>query len=198
MESQSEIFSMLYLPRISWIVSVMSKEKLLISLNEVFDKAEYRNRFELIGANGKIIQTIPLLKWKKKQTSAGNIKISNDTNWQHVHWQSIQSSYGKCSYFLFYSDDFKKLYNQKFEFLIDWNTILLQTIFKQIRSKTEILLVNQLPEKVKICQFHFPEYYQPFSHKFGFSADQNILDLIFNLGPDANKYLQNLSLLAKS
>ena len=81
MESQSEIFSMLYLPRISWIVSVMSKEKLLISSNEVFYKAEYRNRFELIGANGKIIHA----SGKVRIDAIDHFGIFNDEKKAYTH-----------------------------------------------------------------------------------------------------------------
>lgn len=40
--------------------------------------------------------------------------------------------------------------------------------------------------------FNFSEYPQVFSHKSGFQEDLSILDLLFNLGPDAKQYLESI------
>ena len=42
--------------------------------------------------------------------------------------------------------------------------------------------------------FETPKYYQVFSNKYGFLSNLSILDLLFNLGPNAIDYLYSINL----
>ncbi|MGL5637326.1 MAG: WbqC family protein [Bacteroidales bacterium] len=40
---------------------------------------------------------------------------------------------------------------------------------------------------------HLESYYQVFQNKFGFQSDLSIIDLLFNMGPEAQLILKNSS-----
>jgi hypothetical protein len=47
--------------------------------------------------------------------------------------------------------------------------------------------------KNKLQVVEFPRYPQVFEHKYGFIPDLSILDVLFNLGPEVQRYLEKLT-----
>ena len=104
---------------------------------------------------------------------------------------------------MYYKDEFEKVFDEQFDFLLDLNTRLLQIIFNILRiekktSYTEQFMKN--PANMKDCREsfrkrkaqtsdHLSAYTQVFSPKHGFISDLSIIDLIFNLGPETGDYL---------
>ena len=191
------IFQTQYLPSLSWIVTAMSNHDLVISNSEVFKKSDYRNRCNVASSNGISQLIIPLKKWKKEKTTIDSILISYDTDWQKNHWQSIQSYYGQASYFIYYKDDLQKIFESKFETLIDFNDALLNLIFKYLKHPFQISYTNQPSDQELNKEINFPVYYQTFSLKNGFIPNLSIIDLIFNLGPGSKSIIDQLSLQLK-
>ncbi len=61
------------------------------------------------------------------------------------------------------------------------------------RQENEITdLRNEFSIKKRYSKITFPQYYQVFDSKLGFVPNLSILDLIFNMGPEAKAYLQQL------
>ena len=191
------IFQTQYLPSLSWIVTAMSNHDLVISNSEVFKKSEYRNRCDVASSTGISQLIIPLKKWKKEKTTIDSILISYDTDWQKNHWQSIQSYYGQASYFIYYKDDLQKIFESKFETLIDFNDALLNLIFKYLKHPFSITYTNRPSDQSMNEKINFPVYYQTFSLKNGFIPNLSIIDLIFNLGPNSKSIIDQLSLQLK-
>lgn len=179
-----------YLPSIAWIVKHLSNSELNFSTTEKFSRAGSRNTTQIVGANGLLQLSVPLKHWHKNKTPLHEIEIANETHWQHRHWQSIQSAYGKAAYFLFYKDDFEKILHEPHSGLMDLNLKLMQLILKSLKMKTVCSVSDLLPEVEIYDQQIFKPYYQPFASKHGFISDVSVLDVIFNLGPDAFSYLQ--------
>ena len=75
--------------------------------------------------------------------------------------------------------------------MIEWLNIKLNfnKSLKEIKQK-------EFEKNLILCKknihLNFPKYTQVFNYKNGFLENLNILDLIFNLGPESSSYLKNL------
>jgi hypothetical protein len=195
-----------YLPPISEFVRMRSFSHITIYGEENFRKSTWRNRCRIIGANRIILLSIPITGGRGVRVKTKDVRIANDQPWQRSHWRSIVAAYGKSSFFIFYEEKFRKIYEKQFEFLIDVNSELLQVCFEILRWEKDIVLHPSnkypLPEAVKskipdkkIVASNDPtskifKYHQVFQSKHGFITDLSIIDLIFNLGNEASNYLE--------
>jgi len=203
------LLSTTYLGPVQYYTKLIKYAKVIIEQHENFSKQSYRNRCVILGANGPLTLSVPVAKDHNKKIQINDLKISYETNWQMNHWRSIVSAYNHSPYFEFYEDDFAPFYHQKFEYLMDFNNQLQQTIldFLQLTIKPEftsefIELPNENtidlrdgihPKKSKQIEdnsFEAQNYVQVFSDKFEFNPNLSILDLLFNEGPNSTNILK--------
>ena len=205
--ASSIILSSPAFPPIS-VASLIYGSKVIIDTNEHFVKQSYRNRYYILGPNGIVALTIPALKWRN-HTPVKDIRIDYRDNWQQLHWKSITSAYNNSPFFEFYKDDFHPLFVRKTEYLHDWNMAALEVISAIVDKspKIEISEVYVDPDVDQIdlrsvvspkkdfshpkIDFQFDKYPQVFSDRFSFAENLSVIDLIFNLGPQASSYLNN-------
>lgn len=183
-----------YLPPVSTFISMQSFSKIIINGNEKFVKSSNRNRCKIVNANGSLILSIPLVGGRGVKALTKDIRISYDDQWQKKHWRGITSAYGKSSYFLFYEERFRNFYEKKYEFLIDFNTRLLEVCLNILGMKTIIEIqnstINSKHQQPATNSSQFKLYHQVFEERLGFIADASIIDLIFNMGNEAGNYLR--------
>lgn len=201
------VFSPCYLPPINYFNHLISANECIIDVNEYFVKQTYRNRCTIFGADGKLDLVIPIHKRNSKQLMK-EVKISNDENWQKIHWKSLEAAYRSSPYFEYYEDAFYPFYNKKeFTFLVDFNLVLLNTILPLIKIPTKIILSekyiepsneindfrnNISPKNKNLEKLEQTPYIQVFSNKLGFQKNLSVVDLLFNEGPNALDYLKKL------
>lgn len=161
-------------------------------------KQTYRNRCQILTANGVMNLTIPVDKVSGEKMLDKDVRIS-DTSWQRVHWAAIESAYNNSPFFLYYSDDIKPLYEKKFDFLLDFNLSLQEVLVSLLGLNTKFTLTSEyldtneldyrekLSPKYKGCIQNFAPkpYYQVFKEKFGFVENLSIYDLLFNMGNES-------------
>ncbi len=164
-------------------------------------KGSYRNRCLITGPNGIIRLSIPLVKGKHQKTPIKDVNISFVEDWKHVHWQSIQSSYGRSPYFSFYEDELKEIFFTKESKLFKWNDQLFRWVVEQLNLKLDIHFSTDFIEHSnddidfrnqilpKRRNLGLTPYEQVFSDRFPFQPDLSILDLLFSKGPQAKDYL---------
>jgi len=207
-----------YLPPISAFVRMQSFSHITIDGEENFRKSTWQNRCLIINANGALLLTVPIIGGRGVRSKAKDVLIANDQPWQRIHWRSMVAAYGKSSFFIFFEERFRKIYEKRFEFLIDFNTELLQVCFEILGWKKDILIhtlpeypqleakKSKIPDK-KVGAGNDPrqksrgeptskilEYHQVFQSRHGFIPDASIVDLIFNLGNEAQTYLRVVSI----
>lgn len=179
-----------YLPPISFFITASQLSNVVINTTDKFQKSTERNRCKIINANGSLLLTIPVKGGRGVKAFTKDVRISYDEPWQKNHWRSISSAYGKSSYFLFYHEKLEWLYEKKFDYLIEFNTLMLETCFSMLQWDKQIILAEDQGIEMDISQFNSIEhYYQVFQERHGFIANASIIDLIFNLGPQAGGYL---------
>ena len=130
-----------------------------------------------------------------------DVRISYDFDWQRIHWQSLSTCYRSSSYFEFYEDELKVFYSHKTEFLLDFNIDLLEWIFKKLKMEKTIFQTVTYQEHSSVdrdvrnlIDIKTPDemaklYHQVFDARHGFIPGLSIADLLFNLGPEAIKFL---------
>jgi hypothetical protein len=166
-------------------------------------KQTCRNHCHIYGPNGLQVLSVPVHKVNGNHTLVKDIRIVTSIPWQRLHLRSIETAYNNSPFFLYYKDEFIKVFQKKFEFLLDLNTHLLTIIFNILKIEKRVGFTQEflkiplgtgdyrklLKQKKTTSNNNFPPYNQVFSSKYGFIADLSILDLIFNLGPESLNFL---------
>ncbi|MGQ8338475.1 WbqC family protein [Sunxiuqinia sp. A32] len=202
MDNQAILLSTAYLPPIQYISKFLSYNTIWLEAFENFTKQTYRNRTIILGANGPESLVVPVEKGRSKQLVC-DLKISYDTNWQHIHWQAIVSAYNSSPFFEFLEADFIPFFQKKYEYLFDYNLQIMQVIFEILEIKPNIKqtldfeqveesclnfreAIHPKPKKAIIDpNFKQNPYSQVFDDKFGFTPNLSILDLLFNCGSES-------------
>lgn len=191
------ILELSYLPNVVWFKNYLKHEIILVEQEENFVKSTFRNRCEIAGANGKQKLSIPILGGRDHHQLYKNVKIDNRVPWQKIHWQSIRSAYGSTPFFEFYAERFQPYYEKEFEFLFEFNHELLKTVLKILKTDKSFELTSVFEKKPegtldlrgKKAVESSKRYYQPFEERNGFQKNLSVIDVIFNLGPQAKEYL---------
>ena len=120
-----------------------------------------------------------------------DVRISYSSNWQKIHWKSIESAYRSSRYFEFYEDEFYPFYHKKFEFLFDFNEAIREDVFEILGIKNRVIHTQTYLDKIaNVSDFrnnferYQPEinplsYHQVFESRNGFIPNLSIIDLIF-------------------
>lgn len=70
--------------------------------------------------------TVPVEKDFEQQID--EVRIQTGTGWRDDHWKSIRHSYSATEHFKQYSDEFKRIYSQGWERLLDLDVEIIQTV----------------------------------------------------------------------
>ncbi|SHE61596.1 WbqC family protein [Pedobacter caeni] len=195
------IFPLFYLPPISYFKELKRfGNEFLLEKEEHFPKQTFRNRATIYSPNGSLDLIVPVIRGSKIHTKIKDVRISNDFNWQRLHWKSLESCYRNSAYFEYYEDEFARFYHQKYEFLFDYNLEVVQWLFKQLKTTTSFEVTteyHEIPEELdfrgrtlfKKPEGEFKPYFQVFDDREGFKPNLSIVDLLFNQGPQSKTYI---------
>ena len=202
-----------YWPNLHYFFYVLNASIINIEQFDNYSKQSYRNRTQILSANGVLNLSIPIKK-NKSEKVINSIEISYKEDWQKNHWRAITSAYKNSPYFDFFEEDLKVFYSNKYNLLIDYNTDQLKFIIKVLKQKKNIQLTKQYesnPESVidlrtiihpkqsylsdKLLANKLDQsYYQTFENKISFTPNLSILDLLFNKGLQTIDYLKSIDL----
>lgn len=196
------LLSTAYLPNIEYFSYLLNSEPVIIEAQEHFQKQSYRNRCEILSANGKLDLVIPLKKKQDKEIISQK-EISYAENWQIRHWRAITSAYKNSPYFDYFEDELSPFYSRRTELLLDYNTQIVQAILKILRLNKQLYFTESYeketgftdlrdkihPKKEVRGVISFKPYSQVFSEKMAFIENLSIIDLLFNKGLETKDYL---------
>ncbi|TVQ90692.1 MAG: hypothetical protein EA393_05600 [Bacteroidetes bacterium] len=208
------LLSTAYFPPLEYFVYLMRYDKVFVDVYETYPKQTWRNRCRILSGNGPIDLTVPVEKPFGNHTKTHHVIISSHTRWQKIHWRSIESAYRNAPFFLFYKDMIQSMiFEKSYSALYLLNAHILNTLCSELEIWREFKFTEKFVQessaftdlrfaispKGKDCKqlnkLTFTPYYQVFSDRIGFQPDLSILDLMFNLGPDARPYLEEVSMV---
>jgi len=203
------LLSTTYLGPIQYFTKFFLKRKLYIEVHETFQKQTYRNRCNILTANGPISLVVPVQKGSFHKVPVNKLEIDYTRKWQSNHWRAIEAAYSAAPYFEFYKDGLRSYFENKTQFLINLNIGLMKKIFELVGfvpsfsftehfiTLEESSIMNDFrltirpKHPIEDPHFKFLPYHQVFEDRHGFVPNLSILDLLFNLGPDTITYLKD-------
>jgi hypothetical protein len=186
----------------------MSIEVLNIKFDayEPWRKMSFRNRCVVVGSNGPINLSIPVVEGREQKKLLKEVRIDNGKPWQSQHWKTITSCYNRSPWFDFFEPELSSLYSQPVELLHDWNRKCFEWAIGKLGLPIQVEHMqennNGKPEPgwidcrnkltPKTLQTDFPDpvrYHQVFEDRIGFIPHLSVLDLLFCEGKNARRIL---------
>jgi len=156
----------------------------------------------ILGPNGIQKLSIPLKKGKNA-LSISEVEIAYDEDWIRDHLRSITTAYQASSFYDHYFHKIASILSARPQFLYQLNNATQDLILTTLGGKPpELSKDYAFPDqfegfdhRIKNLNFNYkiPIYPQVFEHKFGFTPNLSILDLLFNMGPEMISIISNIT-----
>ena len=206
MQGNSIILSTAYFPPAGYFALLANSGEALIENHETYLKQSFRNRCVIAGANGNQTLTVPVLKGSSHKVPISEIGIDYSRRWIKIHLRAIESAYSNSPFFSFYSDRLFAILEKKHSLLTELNMELLKELMSILNISTPVQYTSSFTRPGNtVSDFRYSispkrsdryqdriimtPYLQVFSDRYGFTPDLSIIDLLFNLGPEANRWL---------
>jgi len=196
------LVSTAYLPPVEYFSVISHAHEIYIEREENYIKQSYRNRCYILSAHGRQLLSVPVYLGSQHKTPLKEIRIDYSKRWQQVHLRALTAAYNSSPYFQYYFENFEKTITRKIDFLIDLNSELTQTVLDILKLKIKLTCTTDFEpagfidndyryniSPKKQSQFSVKEYMQVFNNNCRFVQGLSIVDLIFNMGPEAVGYL---------
>ncbi|WBL24544.1 WbqC family protein [Zunongwangia sp. HGR-M22] len=203
-----------YFGPVSQYAVISQYENIIFENEDNYQKQTYRNRMYIYDANGKLLLNIPIKHRTSIEKNQSNdhqsykkVLIDNSFEWQKQHWRALKASYQTSPFFEFYEDELLPLYENRYDYLMEFNYHCQNFAFDALGIEPEIIKTKEYfsnPKEMdngrhlitakKNFNFESQRYAQVFEPKHGFINNLSILDLIFNLGPQSLEFLENQKL----
>ena len=124
-----------YFGPVQWYQKLNRYDRVLIEQHDSYQKQTYRNRCVIATANGVQALTVPVEHpsvTHRPSPITKDLRISDHNQWRRVHWNALQSAYSESPFFEYYADDIRPFFEKRYEFLIDFNESIRQTICELI------------------------------------------------------------------
>jgi hypothetical protein len=196
------LISTAYLPPVEYFSLFSGEEEIVVEREENYVKQTYRNRCYILSAQGFQLLSVPVYMGSLHKIPVKEVRIDYSKRWQQVHLRAMTASYSSSPYFEFYFENIEKIISRYHEFLLDLNTELSIVILDMLKIKKRFSFTTSFePPDYKSFDFRYKiapkkessfstkKYSQVFENRSSFDHRLSIIDLIFNMGPEAGSYL---------
>ena len=196
------LLSTAYLPPVEYFSYILRADAVYVEKEENYIKQSCRNRCYILSAHGTQLLSVPVYLGSLHKTPVKEIRIDYSKRWQQVHLRAITAAYSSAPFFQFYFEYIEKVISKKIEFLLDLNMELTESVLNMLNIKSKLLYTaefepagrseNDLRYKISPKESSLlacKEYLQVFKTGDHFIGGLSIIDLVFNMGPEAGDYL---------
>ncbi|MDE7078473.1 MAG: WbqC family protein [Alistipes sp.] len=188
-----------YLPSVRYFACLL-QGGCVVDLGEHFIKRSERNRTRILTADGPMELTAHVACANRPRQPMRDVRLDYSKRWQHQHWGALVASYKGSPFFDFYADSLAPFYEQRFEFLADFNLRLLECLcgLAQVPMPAVSLTYVEAqrgdfdlrPKNVEGPAFAAEPYVQVFADRQPFVANLSFADLLFAEGPNGCSVLR--------
>lgn len=165
------------------------------------------HRYDIADTRGRLTLTVPVTvpHGLDRSLKRADVAVSSHGEWWRIHRTALESAYGRTPYFEFVADRFLSLLADPSETSPSVETFVREAdkaVCRYLGIETE--LTEQIApgaddfRSVDFRAAATPPYTQVRADRLGFIPSLSILDLIFNLGPEAPLYLREMPLPSSS
>ncbi len=179
-----------FFPSISWFMTYALPFK-KIHISEQINQKNYGNRLIIPGPNKLQQVSIPLTK-KSLNSSIHHIEMSNQHKWKKELKHALKTTYGKSAYFDHYENQIHALLSNNERYA----ELCIQSIrwgLKSLQWDIPVVFCSDYNIQTNNIITETPPYFQVFQESLGFIPDMPIVDIIFNLGPEAGVLIERFA-----
>ena len=186
------ILPLAYLPSVEYFWH-LAQGGCVVDLGEHFVKRSERNRARILATDGAMELTAHVRHADRPRQPMRDVRLDYSKRWQHQHWGALVASYKSSPYFDFYAERFEPFYRREWEFLVDYNLSLLDTLCSLAKVPMPALsesYVDAAPDDLDLRPKHkegpafvAEPYFQVFSERMPFCPNLSFADLLFAEGP---------------
>jgi hypothetical protein len=197
------ILPLTYLGSTAYFARLLSGD-CIVDIHENWVKQTARNRLDIVTAGGVAALTIPVHAYGAK-IAVKDVRIDNSKRWQHAHWGSLVAAYRNSPFFDHYAERFAPFYERRFDWLVDFNVELTQTMLVTLGVGEDVLKLSEKyvearseeidlrPKKALRPEYEtliLPPYTQVFADRMEFIPYVSIIDLLLcESAPQATRLL---------
>jgi hypothetical protein len=133
-----------YLPWLGFF-DLMFKSDVFVIYDDVqFDKHGWRNRNRIKTPRGALWLTVPVLTKGRNRPTNREILVNNCERWAKRHIGSLRQYYSKAPFYHDYFGLFEQVLNKNWEFLIDLDMALIETLMNLLGFSRRIVFASDL------------------------------------------------------
>ena len=140
-----------YLPYLGFFDKMKESDIFVIYDDAQFNKREFQHRNKIRIYDGWEWLTVPVIK---KEIPIKEIEIVNETqknkpHWSKTHFRDIHANYVKTEYFGIYEEELRRIYEKKYERLVDLNMNLIKFLMKAFDINVKTVYASKFEFKTK-------------------------------------------------
>ncbi len=136
-----------YLPYLGFFDKMAKSDIFVIYDDAQFNKSDFQHRNRIRIYHGWKWLTVPV---EKKRIPINEIRIKNEVStwkgiwWADAHFKDIEDNYKDAAYYSEYADELKKIYEKRYDKLVELNMELINFLKKAFDIKTEIVFSSEM------------------------------------------------------
>ena len=160
------------------------------------------HRADIADTHGPLQLTVPVSKGDAAPGTRplwAQRSVSEHGRWWEIHRIALESAYGRTPYFQFYIDNLLPMLNRSSVgmSIVDFDRAIDASIRKMLHIATPVKPCTEpAADAITLSRLVIPPappYWQVRGEKHGFLGGLSILDLLFNLGPEAQLVLRDMA-----
>lgn len=203
------VFAPQYYGSVRYYATLAAYRRVVVDAGLRFDKRfKSVHRCTIVDTRAELTLTVPVAhrpvagadmtggmrQWRQ-------MSVSPHGQWWSDHRVSLESAYGRTPFFEFYVDRFLPWLCYTDISIVDFDLGLDEVVRRTLGLETEVSYSTDIVDMDAADDYRtnsFPairdvEYYQVRADRLGFHPSLSILDLIFNMGPEAPLVLRKMA-----